>query len=450
MHIKFDDIEGEEMQVEHQASQPAASVSLPQCYQSLINKGNYILKVDKRKSDGVIAASTSSNQVKVYTSPGGNAHAVHLTDLSHGGRISDISFAQGGSSILHSSCADGFIRGYDVNRTPSVNPTERFQLPNRQECLSFAVHDNLIAAGGQGEVIFYDRRLAASPLSVLEDTHQEDVTSVLLHPSYVISASTDGLIAVHNISPSSGGAAAVANDDDSFVAALNPGCSIEQCGFYGPQSEKLWIRTGNETLLLWDWHAATQEEVQGGNEASADFEEARQAAASAASRGRVASLFEEVHYLVGCTYDQGSDQLSLIAGTTEGNVGLFPIKEKKESPAEILPPTVAFHGSHTDIVRSLFWSGPERDRHYITGGEDGLICLWSKGSDAKSSQHQQAVSHISLSNGSQAQQHQASFPNPPSSHPGSSVKQEGGFGSAGPSRRDTKTKTQKFRVQSPY
>jgi WD40 repeat protein len=444
MHIKFEESDGEEM--EHQATNPAATVSLPQCEQQLCHKGDYILKVTYRHSDGMIAASTSKNVVKILHSQGG--HAVPLTDLCHGGRISDINFIHGVSNMLHSSCADGFIRGFDVNRTPSSNPSEQFQLPNRQEALSFDVLDNLIVAGGQGEVVFFDRRSAVSPLSVLEDTHQEDVTSVLLHPTFhhVISASTDGLIAVHNINPASGGPSAVANDDDSFVAALNPGCSIEQCDFYGPQSEKLWIRTGNETLVLWDWHAATQEELPGGNEALATFDEARQDSAAAA--GQVASLFEEVHYLMGCSYDSGSNQLSLIAGTTEGNVGLWPIKERGETPAAILHPAVAFHGAHTDIVRSLCPNGPAGHQRYITGGEDGLICLWGPGSsDSKAGHLQQAILHVSLFHGSQPQ---ASFQSqrPSVSQAGSNVKQEG---SSGPNRRDAKAKSQKFRgIQRPY
>ena len=449
MHIKF--AEDEEIMM---AEPPAAAVTLhqPNCHQALPHRGTYVMKVDIRNDDGVIAASTSSNNVKLYATAS-DGHALHLTDLSgHGGRITDMSFTKG--SALHSSCVDGFIRGYDVSRTPGANPTERFQLPHHQEALSFALHDNLIVAGGQGEVVFFDRRSTAAPLSILEDTHQEDVTSVLLHPTlhHVISASTDGLVAVHKIDPSSGGAAAVANDDESFVAALNPGMSVEQCGFFGRQGEKLWIRTGNETLLLWDWFSATQAEVSEGNEASAEFDQARDNAVSAAVRGNIGSLFEEVHYLIGCTYDSASDQLSLMAGTSVGNVGLFPISEKREKAAEILPPTVAFHGSHTDIVRSLSCYGPANNRRYISGGEDGLICLW--GGSKTGSQLQQGVSSISLStHKGEKHQHQGNNAGSgPHAMPqgGSYVKLEGD--GSGPSRRETTTKmnSKKFRSQNPY
>ena len=66
------------------------------------------------------------------------------------------------------------------------------------------------------------------------------IIQVKFHPSsrHVISASTDGLIAVHDTSRS------FSEDDESFVAALNLGTSVEEIGLYGAQDERLWVRTG--------------------------------------------------------------------------------------------------------------------------------------------------------------------------------------------------------------
>lgn len=116
-HIKFDEDDEDELE-----SQPPSTVTtLPICGQALMNKGTYVMKVDIRDADGLIAASTSTNVIKMYaTAP--NGHAVHLTDLSsHNRRITDMAFTN--VSTLHSSCADGFIRGFDVSRTPGSNPT---------------------------------------------------------------------------------------------------------------------------------------------------------------------------------------------------------------------------------------------------------------------------------------------------------------------------------------
>ena len=85
----------------------------------------------------------------------------------------------------------------------------------------------------------------------------------------MISASTDGLVAVHDMS---GG---LKDDDDNFTAALNVGTSVEEIGMYGGEGERLWVRTGTETLQLWEWRAATLGDREGGDEAFAQWPEAR-------------------------------------------------------------------------------------------------------------------------------------------------------------------------------
>ena len=46
-------------------------------------------------------------------------------------------------------------------------------------------------------------------------------------------------------------------------AALNSTPSVAQCGTYGPGQAKLWALSQIETLHLWDWCAAADEEVPG-------------------------------------------------------------------------------------------------------------------------------------------------------------------------------------------
>lgn len=77
--------------------------------------------------------------------------------------------------------------------------------------------ENVLAAGSNGVVMFWDRRAGSKPLAQLDDTHMDDVTCVRFHPSgRVLSASVDGLIAVHDVSKSF-------NDDDVFmVSAVGP------------------------------------------------------------------------------------------------------------------------------------------------------------------------------------------------------------------------------------
>lgn len=62
---------------------------------------------------------------------------------------------------------------------------------------------------------------------------------VLFHAASqkLISASEDGLVAVHDVS-------AGLNQDDGFIAALNIGTSVSQLGLYGPGGQHMWCRTG--------------------------------------------------------------------------------------------------------------------------------------------------------------------------------------------------------------
>ena len=58
-------------------------------------------------------------------------------------------------------------------------------------------------------------------------------------------------------------AAAAADEEEGFKAALNIDTSVAKLGFYGQQGEKLWARSGVETLHLWEWQAACNDEAAG-------------------------------------------------------------------------------------------------------------------------------------------------------------------------------------------
>eukprot|EP00878_Enallax_costatus_P031670 GHUV01034647.1.p1 GENE.GHUV01034647.1~~GHUV01034647.1.p1 ORF type:complete len:182 (-),score=64.40 GHUV01034647.1:340-885(-) len=128
-----------------------------------------------------------------------------------------------------------------------------------------------------------------SQLELVAVSARAVAVQVLIHTgsSKLITASQDGLVAVHDISSG-------LNQDDGFIAALNVGTSVEQLGLYGSEQQHMWCRTGTETVQIWDWLAATIEDAQGGDVAVADLAEARQMAVAAAAGTSAASLFAEV------------------------------------------------------------------------------------------------------------------------------------------------------------
>eukprot|EP00798_Chlamydomonas_sp_ICE-L_P018394 gene18394-24866_t len=362
---------------------PPASTSRSACCCSSVRVDNkkkdacYVFKVVCNPTSRVAAASLSSGIIRSF--------AITNTELSpsgelrgHQDKINDMKFLSPTEqpTILHSCSSDGTVRGWDMRSSQQV---EEFKC--QQELFSFSALDNVVAGGGQGEVLFWDRRNSSVGLASLADTHMDDVTQVKFHAAsrHVISASQDGLIAVHDTTRS------LSNDDDSFVAALNLDTSVEELDTYGPLGERLWVRTGTESLHLWDWQRAIVDAKQGGHAAFASWPEARVTAAQAAGASSQASLFEEVDYLIGCHYDP-SGRLLMVAGTLAGNIGFFPLTEtcseadtSMMTGASMGAPIMTLTGAHTDIVRSVQCWGDSLPGGIcgISGGEDSQVCLWS-------------------------------------------------------------------------
>ncbi|KXZ56859.1 hypothetical protein GPECTOR_1g775 [Gonium pectorale] len=322
----------------------------------------------------MVAASVSNNTIKLYQPSEANLSLV--SELrGHANTITDLSFCECSQPYrVLSSSTDGTLVAWD-SRTGQQ--AERYQV-HGQELFSLSSLNHVLAAGTSGEVLFWDRRVTGNKLlAKLDDTHAEDVTQVRFHSSgRILSGSTDGLIAVHDVSKSF-------NDDDVFQAAININNSVEEFGLYGADGGRLWIRTGTESVHLWEWLRCTNEDVPGGDMQFADFPEARNIAGQACAASAAASLLPQVDYLVGCHYDGPSDRLFLLAGHNDGPVAFVPILEQRGpdgamAAAAMSCPVVALAGGHNSIVRSLRCMGDGSSGPLcVTGGEDALVCLWT-------------------------------------------------------------------------
>lgn len=84
----------------------------------------------------------------------------------------------------------------------------------------------------------------------------------------------------------------------SIQAALNINTSPEEVGFWGQGEERLWLRTGTESLHLWEWMAATQDSSESGGLPLAEFPDARDQAATAAAASTAAASFPQVRNMM--------------------------------------------------------------------------------------------------------------------------------------------------------
>jgi WD40 repeat protein len=282
------------------------------------------------------------------------------------------------------------------------------------------------------------------PFVTFDDLHMDDVTALVAHePSgCMLSASQDGLVAVVDVrgkqQHQSGGASASASApphfsdavspfdaDDGFAAALNASTSVEDIGLYGPDLESAWVRTGTETVQLWDWREALRVQAGGGGGggggegaggaadaadalggASAAAEVSRPILAAAAS-ARFPSLLPPVapedaecgacgvDYLIGCQYDAVGGQLLLAAGCNDGTAALWPLHRRRRQQqggggggagssggVEVGAPVLALRGGHPNaVVRAMqvVLPGARGAPVIVTGGEDAGVCLWGTG-----------------------------------------------------------------------
>lgn len=384
MHIHFGDDDGEAMDLQQERlhTNALATTSGPQSLNHWYLASSvrtdyssqdqcYVFDLAAASGSNLIAASLSNNLIKLYSVQGGKVSFVR--DLAkHRKAVNCLTFPfESSPHQLYSCSSDGTVLGWDA-RTGTT--TETYSAGSR-ELYSCSVSDNVVVAGSDGVLLFWDRR-KQQLCGCFEDTHAQDITQVHFHPifkSKLLSASTDGLIAVFDV-------AAGLNEDDGFQAAYNVANSVAKINFFGPQGELLWCTTHTESFYLWEWAAACSDSLEGGDGPLAECDDMRGQLSSALQASPSGtSLDSQVDYLLDCHYNAGTDQLHLLAGNNSGAVGFFPLahlQALRSGAPPVQGPCSAMQGGHNDTVRSVVWY--QTQGVCCSAGDDGLICCWQR------------------------------------------------------------------------
>jgi len=343
----------------------------------------YVLHLAHSLATGTLAAALSNRQIKLFDLKDGSLQFTGSLS-GHTGTITSAQCSlEDEPHLLQTTSADGTVREWDL-RTGQV---ARVFTAGNQEIACCTTSGSLLAAGARDDILFWDRG-TGKHISSFTDTHFQDVTQVKFHPvmrSAFISGSEDGLVAVFD---TSGGL----DEDEGFRAALNIDTAVAKLGFYGAgKGDKLWCCSGTETLHLWEWAAACDDELQGGNGPLGQSLDARTKllglnvgtcgdGAAGGSKGQEEQVTNAADYLIQCEYDSNTDELAVIAGNNTGFAALFPVVQPPNGATDVTldfrPAGAALEGGHTDIVRSLVWlngTGPL----WVSGGEDARVCVWS-------------------------------------------------------------------------
>jgi len=351
----------------------------------------YVLHLAHSPAAGtVVAAALSNRQIKLFDLQDGGLH--FTGNLSgHTGTITSAQCPlEDDPHLLQTTSADGTIREWDLR----TGQEARVFTAGNQEIACCTANGSLLAAGARDNILFWDRG-SGRHISSFTDTHFQDVTQVKFHPvtpSAFISGSEDGLVAVFD---TSGGL----DEDEGFRAALNINTAVAKIGFYGGGGgggggggigDKLWCCSGTETLHLWEWAAACDDERQGGNGPLGQSLDARTRLlglngvpggdGAGYSKRQQEPVNNAADYLIQCEYDSNNDELAVIAGNNTGTAAVFPIVQPPQGATDVnldfRPAVAALEGGHTDTIRSLAWwkgTGPL----WISGGEDARVCVWS-------------------------------------------------------------------------
>lgn len=362
----------------------------------------YVLHLSYSQPASVLAAALSTRALKLYTL--GESKLQYTGQLEgHTGRITGTSFLpEKDGSLLQTSSADGSIREWDVRSRACA---KMYRTHGEVSCA--ASHHHLLAAGVGDNIVFWDRRYERHVAAVFNETHYQDVTQVTFgehdQQVFLISGSEDGSLAAFDV----GGGRL--EEEEGFRGALNLDTAVARIGLFGNQMEKLWCCTGTESLFFWDWLSGCTEDVEGGGGPSGEILNPRDLMQVPVDVLNA----RQPDYLVQCEYDDMSQQLFLVAGTSDGTCGLYHLEQsqrqdQKPSISDLKVatyPAALLARGHTDIVRcmersSLSVSGPNpRDGGalgiWFTGGEDSKICVWNvMGVDSSGDDHQQPDNHL--------------------------------------------------------
>ena len=225
----------------------------------------------------------------------------------------------------------------------------------------------MLAAGTGRYVRFWDVRSTpssgASLLGQYVDSHAQCITALAFHPnltSTLLSGDESGLVNVFDTS--------VAGEVDALSGSLAADSGISRLGVFGPQGACVYATS--QTCGLQLWNLGSGDSMLHLPALHCTFMEAG----------------VDCQYLVDCTYDEGSQQLALWAGSRAGALHMYTVQ------AGGLQPQAQLQSGHGEDIRCIARVPTAGSAVFVSGAEDGSLAAWG---DASSSSVQAVPSPVS-------------------------------------------------------
>lgn len=325
---------------------------------------NYILHMScTSDSEPTTCLGLSDNTCAVYRLTAGQL-TKHTTLDSHRDTVVNVKFCTTDNNLLYTGSTDGCIKLWDL-RDPLKNVVEFTDSSANNSnqvkpltCFDVSPNNRVLCAGtelyeGDAYLLFWDIRNSRL-LGGYWESHTNDVTSVIFHPSNVntlASGSTDGLINVYNLQETS--------EEDALDVSLNTECSVEQLVWYGQTSISCVTHTAQ--VQLWDTTEATRHHTFTREHITAGIQ--RKSAE---------------HCYVAGVHTTKADGLLLLAGSNWHHgecVRTLTVQDNAQ-----LTPSSVLTGNRQRIRAS--WYNSTSDM-LITGGEQSIVSVWQPGTADK-------------------------------------------------------------------
>ncbi|GAB0088431.1 WD repeat-containing protein 89 [Sergentomyia squamirostris] len=322
---------------------------------------NYVLHLDASGSN--LVAGLSGQQIKVFDFRESSLTETHSWDCEETkeGGLCGVKFLNRDSNLFLSGQSGGSIVLHDKRVKEPVATFEDTTSGSRKPFTAFDVNcnDRVICAGTEQILhdvflLFFDVR-QRKLLGGYWESHEDDVTTLKFHlndSNLLCSGSTDGLINVFDISKES--------ECDALDYSLNTEQTVQLINWHQQRDGKFLL---SSIMDSHDFHVYSTEDNQDSQ------------LLSSFSREKISESIMRKSSIdcttVGC-HSTASGDIFLMAGSNYHDGECLRSLQYKDNG---LHPRMNFIGNH-QIIRSYIYD--ENNDLYVTGGENGIITIWSE------------------------------------------------------------------------
>ena len=324
--------------------------------------GTYVLGLDR--CDASVAAALSNQQVTM--SDVGTLTSKHKIKEAHKSTISGVKFVADDSNLLYTTSHDGSLKLWDIRLDCSKAATTFSQGADVKQLKPLTAFDSncngrLLCAGTEqvshdSFLLFWDARNPPNLMGGYWDSHEDDVTTVRCHPTNpdrLASGGTDGIVNVFDLSQTC--------EDDAIETTINSESSVQRLSWFhrdssSPTADSLCCITHTEEASLWK-----VEDV-------APYKTISREDACIAMKRKVT----ETAYLADA-FETAPGDLLLLAGSSYAKSPCLRLAEVSKK-GKLKPYANLAKPKTTLITRCSVFTPASGE--IVTGGEDGIICVW--------------------------------------------------------------------------